>query len=57
MACEHEWEKIEKTNDYYDYCGFHVAVILCKCNKCGRKEEKKFLYDKQPGEIFKDIKL
>lgn len=53
MACEHEWEKIKRTNDYYDYCGFHVAVILFKCRKCGRKEEKKFLYDKQPGELFK----
>lgn len=50
--CKHEWKKIEKTNDYFDYSGFHVAVYLCKCKKCGKKKEKKFSHEKQIGDLF-----
>lgn len=52
--CKHEYEKIEeKPNyDYFDYSGFHVGVFLCRCKKCGKKRERKFLASRQPGELL-----
>lgn len=52
--CSHIYEKLsdKPLYDYFDYSGFHVGVFICKCKKCGKKKERKFLADKQVGELF-----
>ena len=51
--CLHEYEKVsdKPTYDYFDYSGFHVGVFLCQCKKCGKEKERKFLADRQIGEL------
>ena len=42
MLCLHEWAKIKKLYDYWDYSGFHVGVFKCRCKKCGKEKNRKF---------------
>lgn len=44
LFCSHEWKKLtaKPFYDYYDYCGFHVGVFKCQCEKCGKIRKKKY---------------
>lgn len=41
--CTHEWKKIEETRRYYDMCGVEVVCFSCRCAKCGKQKERKYM--------------
>ena len=53
--CIHDYVKTsnQPIRTYCDYSGFRIGVFKCKCVKCGKIKEKKFLADRQIGELFK----
>ena len=54
MFCKHDFIKLNEKPlyDYFDYYGWHVGVFKCKCKKCGKVRNRKFLADRQLGEIL-----
>lgn len=42
LLCIHDWERQVFIEEYYDYSGYRVTVIRCKCKKCGKVKNKKF---------------
>lgn len=42
LLCIHDWERQSFVEEYYDYSGYRVTVIRCKCKKCGKVKNKKF---------------
>jgi hypothetical protein len=55
LKCQHEFvrtsEKPEYT--YFDYSGYEVGVFCLRCSKCGKRKYRKFLADKQIGELLR----
>lgn len=47
MCIFHDWVKIEKEPHeiYFDYSGNRVGIFRCRCKKCGKIRNKKFLSD------------
>lgn len=52
MFCLHNWKQIEKLKHIgYDYSGIEVLTAMCRCSKCGKKKERKFM-GKVIGNLF-----
>lgn len=45
IFCIHNYIKIEEQPHYtyYDYTGFKVGVFKCRCTKCGKISNRKFI--------------
>ena len=42
--CFHSWIRSNRlVYDYFDYSGFHIGLFECKCEKCGKRANKKYL--------------
>ena len=55
FRCSHEYEKAsnEPEYTYFDYSGYKVGVFCLRCKKCGKQKTKKFLADRQLGELVR----
>lgn len=49
--CEHKYEKVKETRRYFDVSGVEVICFWCRCMKCGKQKERKYI-GHVVGELF-----
>ena len=56
ICLNHEWGIVESqpNKTYFDYDGNMVLIYKCRCKKCGKEKNRKFL-GKHVGHLFDAI--
>lgn len=43
LLCRHYWIRVHEKDRYFDYRGFSVFVWECRCEKCGKLKNRKYI--------------